>query len=351
MNLRKNSAKSVGGGGTPLNKLTLSIICAIALSTTANAKHIDSDYIHSSGVYNDNETHIFGPYRFHSDDINNKNNRIPGLKFGDDVKVGTFVDGGKTLTIDGKDTVWEDKLGRTLISGVGENSDGTLNITNGAKFITKNLHLGLATFKITEKPVEYTHYGKAEFQNPSSKATVNVIGKNSTLKADNILSIVTWKNDKTPASKFNTNGDYIISIGGKIYLFKGEAYLSQVWEGSYILNLKNGGTLEIGKSANLGKKRSNINNVEFNSDGGIVRFTEGAPNLGHQINLGKEGIAFDTNGNDVELRNLEFQLSNGIKNTKFKKFGKGILKANFTAYRGVYETPRDIEVDGGYFRN
>lgn len=198
---------------------------------------------------------------------------MPGLKFGDDVGVGTFVDGGKTLTIDGKDTVWEDKLGRTLISGVGKNSDGTLNIKNGAKFITKDLHLGLATFKITEKPVEYTqeyiekykkdnggrwmppgYYGKAEFQNPSSKATINVIGKNSTLKADNILSIVTWKNDKIPASRFNTNGDYIISIGGKEYLFKNKSYLNQAWEGSYILNLKDGGTLEIGKSANLGKK-------------------------------------------------------------------------------------------------
>lgn len=249
-----------------------------------------------------------------------------------------------------------------------------MNITNGAKFITKDLHLGLATFKITKKPVEYTqkeideyqnfygkhrmppgYYGKAEFQNPSSKATVNVIGKNSTLKADNILSIVTWKNDKIPASKYNAEGDYIISIGNKIYLFKKESYLNQAWKGSYILNLKDGGTLEIGKSANLGKK-AHINHpstIEFNSDGGIVRFTEATPkqdfdkytnptiNLGHQINLGKEGIAFDTNGNDVNLGYTEFKFSNGTTNTKFKKIGKGILRTP------TFNLKSDIEVDEG----
>lgn len=197
-----------GGGGTPLNKLTLSIICAIALSTTANAKHVNSNKTHSSGPYNDNETYIFGKYPYYHDlsTVEDKENRIPGLNFGDDIKVGTFIDSGATLTIDGKGTVWEDKIGRTLLSGVGKNNDGTLNITNGAKFITKDLHLGLDTFKIIKDPVYYTeeefggHYtnmikekGIIEYVPAMSRAIINVEGENSTLKADNIESIIVKK--------------------------------------------------------------------------------------------------------------------------------------------------------------
>lgn len=93
--------------------------------------------------------------------------------------------------------------------------------------------------------------------------------------------------------------------------------------------------------------------MRFNSDGGIVRFTEGTPkqdfgkdtnptiNLGHQINLGKEGIAFDTNGNDVNLGYTEFKFSNGTTNTKFKKIGKGILRTP------TFNLKSDIEVDEG----
>ena len=303
--------------------------------------------------------------------VEDKENRIPGLNFGDDIKVGTFIDSGATLTIDGKGTVWEDKIGRTLLSGVGKNNDGTLNITNGAKFITKDLHLGLDTFKIIKDPVYYTeeefggHYtnmikekGIIEYVPAMSRAIINVEGENSTLKADNIESIIVKKNGDT------TRYDSIAKYKDYEFVNPTSSIISNR-QGTYVLNLKDGGTLEIGKKVDLGTLVAATfqkATAEFNSDGGIVRFTHSTPanefgnltfnkptiDLGFQISLGEKGIVFDTNGNNVDLKNTMFvQSSYTHKNTKFTKVGKGILRTQMFKDMSNTNFKSDIEVDEG----
>uniref|UniRef100_UPI00288985A8 hypothetical protein n=1 Tax=Campylobacter ureolyticus TaxID=827 RepID=UPI00288985A8 len=286
------------------------------------------------------------------------------------------------MTIEGKDTVWGDKVGKTLLSGVDKNKDATLNITNGAKFITKDLHLGLDAFKIVKDPVDYTQeeideykkthngwgprglkeYGRAEFIDFKSKVIISVIGENSTLKANKIESAITGgKSDKRP--HFFKDGT-LIGVGDKyknykFYEQRDSSNGPDNKEKIYILNLKDGGILEIGEKVNLGiSHHGNI--AEFNSDGGIVRFTQSnlkeigvgeEVDLGTKINLGHKGITFDTNGHNVDLGETAFEFINGTTGTRLKKTGKGILRAMKYPYIDdtflkMYNI-NDIEADEG----